>query len=69
MKVVFIFPRVPMHKTDLQKSNTIHGIVDFRIRIRDSFTAAKIHKKCILKWYLMNWSSPVLVFSLMGCHF
>ena len=45
MKVVFIFPRVPTHKTDREKSNTIHGIVDFRIRIRDSFTAAKIHKK------------------------
>ena len=45
MKVVFIFPHVPMHKTDLQKSNKIHGIVDFRIRIRDSFAAAKIHKK------------------------
>ena len=55
MKVVFIFPRVPMHKTDLQKSNTIHGIVDFRIRIRDSS--------------IPDSSSPVLVFSLMGCHF
>ena len=71
MNVVFIkiFSRVAMNRGDLKQSNTIPGIIDIQIRIRVPSRLQKSTKKWALKRYLMNWSSPVLAFSLMRCHF
>ena len=56
-----IFSCVFIDRGDLLKSNTILGIIDIQIRVRDASAAIKILTKMDLKKYLVNCSGPGLV--------